>query len=687
MKQKIGGLFAVIPAVVFATSFFAAIPTFAAANIFKIQDTEYSTLTKTSEISNVSFDESKITSDVTYHVLDDVVEYRINLKNTDNKAHTIKGIKDNNNNPYVSYEYEQHENEEIEAGENLELVITATYTDKVNINGSRDSRTSTNFTIQFTDDEEDVTLGPKKGEGESENKETPVASIVEDVPAVPDSGIYSSLSEYANFSVISIVTSATFVTISVIIFKKHKKAGKVIVAGIISVAAFAITNNVKAEAVTTNTFTIETNFSMRDRLFVTWEDESSKKHNDIVDYNEYFAVKVADKDGYNFDGWVDNNGRKVDLDEPITEDIEIHQTFSPIHYSISFNGNNAESEDPTPIETLYDETVKLPSEPYTRDGYYFAGWNTEADGSGDSYADGDEVKNLTLMDNDDVTLYAQWQKKYLQIMTDELLEQELPEVGDTVVLYDRRDEEAYTVSKLADGNYWLLENLRLDPAEVSLETLKGNTNASDDSLEYLKGVKTGTTSDKYALSAVSNEWPESYDVYGIPYVKSDLKNNIAENGYAGKTGVFYNFCAASAGTYCYGDDDHIVTYHGNTHNPKESWGEPLEQEVASEDICPTGWQLPKSGRISNGSTDHSDFETLAKSYENGTDFVDLFRIPDVKHIQDGVVFGNTMFWGRNRLVNAEENYIATMLISSRTNPIYGSQSGRQMGMLVRCMKK
>ena len=42
---------------------------------------------------------------------------------------------------------------------------------------------------------------------------------------------------------------------------------------------------------------------------------------------------------------------------------------------------------------------------FTRDGYAFAGWNTEADGSGISYAD---KAMITL--SDDTTLYAQWTK-------------------------------------------------------------------------------------------------------------------------------------------------------------------------------------------------------------------------------------------------------------------------------------
>lgn len=42
------------------------------------------------------------------------------------------------------------------------------------------------------------------------------------------------------------------------------------------------------------------------------------------------------------------------------------------------------------------------------DGFIFTGWNTEADGSGDFYTDQQLVENLSSIDGDIVTLYAQW---------------------------------------------------------------------------------------------------------------------------------------------------------------------------------------------------------------------------------------------------------------------------------------
>ena len=52
------------------------------------------------------------------------------------------------------------------------------------------------------------------------------------------------------------------------------------------------------------------------------------------------------------------------------------------------------------------ETVQLPPNAFTREGYEFLGWNTTADGSGAGYAD---ETSITL--TEDLTLYAQWARK------------------------------------------------------------------------------------------------------------------------------------------------------------------------------------------------------------------------------------------------------------------------------------
>ena len=83
----------------------------------------------------------------------------------------------------------------------------------------------------------------------------------------------------------------------------------------------------------------------------------------------------------------------------------------PAELTVTFEANgNAEY----PVEgTMAPQTVTaktdtvLTTNTFTRDGYNFTGWNTEADGTGTSYADGATV-NLT----ENTTLYAQWEDNH-----------------------------------------------------------------------------------------------------------------------------------------------------------------------------------------------------------------------------------------------------------------------------------
>lgn len=154
-------------------------------------------------------------------------------------------------------------------------------------------------------------------------------------------------------------------------------------------------------------------------------------------------------------------------------------------------------------------------------------------------------------------------------------------VGDTVTLLDKRDNESYVVGKLADGRLWMLDNLRLDPTAVSLEDLQGNTNAPDEALGYLKnGGGTGV----YPADAVQTT-TSSYVSWDEPFVITYDKDRVVEGTTglgSGKSGVYYNWCAASAGTLCYAYD------------------EAPDYSESSYDICPKGWKIPSGGSRDKG---------------------------------------------------------------------------------------
>lgn len=78
-------------------------------------------------------------------------------------------------------------------------------------------------------------------------------------------------------------------------------------------------------------------------------------------------------------------------------------------YTITYDGNGA-TAGTMDVQTCVIDGYPfyLANNVYTREGYTFAGWNTKADGSGDSYKEGAYINPLSETDQDTVTLYAMW---------------------------------------------------------------------------------------------------------------------------------------------------------------------------------------------------------------------------------------------------------------------------------------
>lgn len=86
---------------------------------------------------------------------------------------------------------------------------------------------------------------------------------------------------------------------------------------------------------------------------------------------------------------------------------EYFEGSGPI-YSVIYKSNGADSGNP-PAQYAYQEntdTVVSGSGSLIKDGYSFTRWNTESDGTGTAYAEGDTL----TVGNANITLYAQWEE-------------------------------------------------------------------------------------------------------------------------------------------------------------------------------------------------------------------------------------------------------------------------------------
>ena len=109
--------------------------------------------------------------------------------------------------------------------------------------------------------------------------------------------------------------------------------------------------------------------------------------------------------GYTFGGWYANSGLTgAAVTSVSTSDYgnkEFWAKWTENTYTITYNKNNGSATGST--TSTVGHYVTVADNGFTFTDHVFNGWNTEPDGSGDNYNEGEEVE-LTA----DMTLYAQW---------------------------------------------------------------------------------------------------------------------------------------------------------------------------------------------------------------------------------------------------------------------------------------
>ena len=129
------------------------------------------------------------------------------------------------------------------------------------------------------------------------------------------------------------------------------------------------------------------------------------------------SVTVQGKDslkktGYTFAGWQGDDGQLYSQGNSYGEDENLTLTaqWDPNTYTVRFdpNGGSYGAVNPLTQQFTYDQPQPLTARQFTRTDYEFTGWNTQVNGSGTSYTDGQSISNLTDIDDGIVTLYAQW---------------------------------------------------------------------------------------------------------------------------------------------------------------------------------------------------------------------------------------------------------------------------------------
>ena len=125
--------------------------------------------------------------------------------------------------------------------------------------------------------------------------------------------------------------------------------------------------------------------------------------------------------GSSFDSWntaADGTGTSYpdlyQLTSDLGQDGDVITLYAqwntPEHFYVHFDANGGTGTMNDQEFTISDPAVPLTQNAFTKTGYVFKGWNTAADGSGTHYDDMEAVRDLSIVNNDVVTLYADWWK-------------------------------------------------------------------------------------------------------------------------------------------------------------------------------------------------------------------------------------------------------------------------------------
>ncbi len=170
------------------------------------------------------------------------------------------------------------------------------------------------------------------------------------------------------------------------------------------------------------------------------------------------------KAGYYFNGWntkADGSGKAYgnkasicNLTTTNGETMILYAQWKANTYYINFSGNGSTSGSMTKMTCSYGAVHPLTANKFSKKSYVFDGWNTKADGSGKSYEDKANIKNLTTTNGATITLYAQWKDKTPPSIQNENTEELHPSSTARKIIYGWTNQEValkFTASDKESG--------------------------------------------------------------------------------------------------------------------------------------------------------------------------------------------------------------------------------------------
>ncbi len=351
------------------------------------------------------------------------------------------------------------------------------------------------------------------------------------------------------------------------------------------------------------------------------------------------------------------------------------------------------------------DTITLLASNYSRAGYGFAGWSDKYDYATNPnahfYGPNENFTTPSNLTTKGLSLYAVWvpSEGNLQDTTKVTSLCGTNGAGGTLTtaptdgtanlssvsaLTDQRDNQTYAIAKLADGNCWMIENLRLDnqytTGAINI-TLSQGYSSSFTGLanpEISDFSDSTTANSLYSINgSTDNTISGNYQGYRFPRYNNLNTHQRAEapatpNQNIYSYGNYYTWPAAIA------DTNHITGNHSAT------------------SICPTGWSLPQGGIATSGFI-KLDIDTGGNGKEQSTTFAsNRWRRYPNNFVYSGSVSGSSInnrggtanggsiYWSSTPGgYSVTETAYSLLLYTSRVRPNVGN-AYKYNGGVIRC---
>ena len=229
------------------------------------------------------------------------------------------------------------------------------------------------------------------------------------------------------------------------------------------------------------------------------------------------------KEDYHFVGWSEQKSTGETIYSAGSKyrpekDVTLYAIWSKDIVTISFNANSAQGTMEN-LEVEKNTETKLPENTYTKEGFNFVSWNTNQDGTGTSYNNGD---NITIKEN--TTLYAIWEENVtatVQVSNNKITEGTQIEIGATAlgssiqnvelklgdnVIYTKNVNSKTYTEKISIDKLSNLINLEFyNDYTLNLKVTSTTNKVKEANAEAIKNYTIGTAENLKKLATLTNE--------------------------------------------------------------------------------------------------------------------------------------------------------------------------------------